>query len=79
MRWIQSLHNLHCPTCDDRLVEQAGRFEVHERRQPVYVGHVETLTCREGHPLPDRAVLYRYREQRGLPPAAPVQEVPPPR
>ncbi|HEX2072372.1 MAG TPA: hypothetical protein VHF92_01195 [Geodermatophilus sp.] len=32
--WIRSLHNLHRPSCDTRLVEQAGRFHVRERRRP---------------------------------------------
>lgn len=77
--WIESVHNLHCPFCDTPLVEQAGRFALPERPAPVYVGHVETLTCREGHPLPDRETLYAYRDERGLPPApSPVREVQPP-
>lgn len=77
--WIQSLHNLHCPTCDTRLVEQAGRYAVAHLPAPVYVGEVATLTCREGHPLPDREVLYAYRDERGIPASAPVHEVEPPR
>jgi hypothetical protein len=77
--WIQSVHNLHCPTCDSRLVEQAGRYAVPDRPAPVYVGEVATLTCRRGHPLPERGELYRYRDLRGIPASAPVQEVAPPR
>jgi hypothetical protein len=76
--WVSSVHNLHCPTCDNRLVELAGRFAVREHPAPVYVGHVETLTCRDGHPLPDRESLYAYRDEQGLPPKAPIQEVAPP-
>ena len=77
--WIQSVHNLHCPTCDSRLVEQAGRYVVSDRPAPVYVGEVETLTCRGGHPLPDRNTLYAYRDGRGIPARATVAEVAPPR
>ncbi|MGY1841618.1 MULTISPECIES: hypothetical protein [unclassified Modestobacter] len=73
--WVQSVHNLHCPRCNSRLVEQAGRFAVAERPSPVYVGEVGTLQCPEGHVLPPRDVLYAHREQRGLPRAAPVAEV----
>lgn len=77
--WIESLHNLHCPTCDTPLVEQAGRYLVLDRPRPVYVGEVETLTCRDGHPLPSRADLYDYRDLRGIPAQAPVREVAAPR
>ncbi|MGY1824576.1 hypothetical protein [Geodermatophilus sp. SYSU D00079] len=77
--WVQSVHNLHCPACGTRLVEMAGRYAVPRRRGPVYVGEVGTLTCRSGHALPDRAALYAYRDQRGLPPQTPVREVSPPR
>ena len=77
--WIQSVHNLHCPTCDTPLVEQAGRYLVVDRPSPVYVGEVETLTCRDGHALPDRQQLYDYRELRGIPARVPVREVAPPR
>lgn len=76
--WVQSLHNLHCPRCDTRLVQQAGRFFVEERPQPVYVGEVGTLACPGGHALPEREVLYAYRAERGHPPTAPVAEVFPP-
>ncbi len=76
--WIQSLHNLHCPTCGARLVEQAGRYEVPERSRPVYVGEVGTLCCTAGHPVPPREELYDHRERRGLPRSAPVREVVPP-
>ena len=77
--WIQSVHNLHCPTCDRRLVERAGRYRVAHRPAPVYVGEVETLTCRDGHLLPDRGELYAYRDDRGIPRQATVREVAPPR
>jgi hypothetical protein len=77
--WIQSVHNLHCPTCDSRLVEQAGRYRVSDRPAPVYVGEVETLTCPDGHVLPDREALYDYRDRRGIPAQASVTEVAPPR
>lgn len=77
--WIQSVHNLHCPTCGSRLVEQAGRYVVPSRPAPVYVGEVATLTCANGHPLPGRRALYEYRDECGLPASAPVHEVRPPR
>src|SRR5829696_4179312 len=48
--WMESVHHLHCPTCDARLVEQAGRYDVMQRRHPVYVGEVTTLTCPAGSP-----------------------------
>jgi len=76
--WILSPHNLHCPECDTRLVEQAGRFEVPGRPAPVHVGEVGTLTCRAGHALPSRQALYAHREARGRPRTATVREVPPP-
>jgi hypothetical protein len=76
--WIQSVHNLHCPRCGTRLVQQAGRYDLPYRPAPVYVGEVETLTCRAGHALPDRNTLYAYRDRRGLPWQTPVREVAPP-
>ena len=76
--WILSVHNLHCPTCDRRLVERAGRYRLAHRAAPVYVGEVETLTCRDGHVLPDRSALYDYRERRGIARQAAVTEVAPP-
>ena len=76
--WIQSLHNLHCPSCDRRLV-QRGRLHFHSQlRSPVYVGDVGTLLCPQRHRLPDRRDLYDYRAQRGYAPAAPVSEIAPP-
>jgi hypothetical protein len=76
--WIQSLHNLHCPRCDTRLVQQAGRFTVPERETPVYVGEVGTLACPAGHPLPERTLLYAYRARSGHATHAPASEVVPP-
>ena len=77
--WILSLHNLHCPQCDTRLVERAGRFDdVPGRLGPVHVGEVGTLSCRAGHPLPSREELYAHREERGRPRTAAVREVPAP-
>jgi hypothetical protein len=77
--WILSPHNLHCPRCETRLIERAGRFEgVPGRRGPVHVGEVGTLSCRQGHLLPSREELYAHREQRGHPRTAAVREVLPP-
>ena len=76
--WIQSVHNLHCPTCDTRLVERGRRCALQHRARSVYVGEVGTLTCAYRHPLPDRVALYDYREEQGHPPVAPVAEVPAP-
>ena len=76
--WVQSLHNLHCPRCDRRLVQQAGRFFVPERRRHVVVGEVGTLACPAGHRLPDREELYAYRAQAGHAPSAPVRPARPP-
>jgi hypothetical protein len=77
--WVQSLHNLHCPSCDRRLVQRAGRHFVPERGAHYYVGEVGTLVCPDGHPLPDRETLYAYREARGHASSAPVAEVGRPR
>jgi hypothetical protein len=76
--WVQSLHNLHCPNCDRRLVQRAGRHFHTELHAPIYVGEVGTLSCPDGHPLPCRQQLYDYRAQRGHAPSAPVVEVLPP-
>jgi len=76
--WVQSLHNLHCPRCDRRLVQQANRFFVPERAAHYYVGEVGTLVCPGRHPLPSREALYDYRAARGHPLHAPVSEVAPP-
>lgn len=76
--WVQSLHNLHCPRCDRRLVQRAGRHFHSELRSPVYVGAVGTLHCPQRHRLPDRQDLYDYRAERGYAPAAPVSEIVPP-
>jgi len=76
--WVQSLHNLHCPQCDHRLVQQAGRHFHRAREAFVYVGQVGTLACPTGHVLPDREELYAYRTHRGHAPSAPVTEVAPP-
>jgi len=76
--WILSPHNLHCPGCDTRLIERAGRFAVPGRPGPVHVGEVGTLRCRAGHPLPDREQLYAQRDERGRPRTAAVREVAPP-
>ncbi len=77
--WTQSLHNLHCPHCDERLVQQAARVALPGRQVHVYVGEVGTLACPAGHPLPDRETLYAYRARAGHAPQAPVSEVRPPR
>jgi hypothetical protein len=77
--WVQTPHNLHCPRCDRRLVQQAG-VHFHSRLQShVYVGEVGTLACPGGHRLPERPELYAHRERRGYAPVAPVSQVPPPR
>ncbi|WP_460682896.1 hypothetical protein [Modestobacter lapidis] len=76
--WILSVHNLHCPSCDTRLIERAGRFAVPGRPGPVHVGEVGTLCCRAGHPLPSREDLYAHRDAQGHPWTAPVLEVAPP-
>jgi len=31
MVWVQPVHDLHCPSCDDRLMEQVGRFALPHR------------------------------------------------
>jgi hypothetical protein len=41
-------------------------------------GGVNTLTCRQGHDLPDRDALYDYRDRQGHPMEAEVTEVQPP-
>jgi hypothetical protein len=76
--WIHSLHNLHCPKCDSRLVQLAGRHFHSQLGSPVYVGQVGTLSCPQGHPLPDRRELYEYRARHGYAVAASVSEVVPP-
>ena len=80
MVWITSLHNLHCPSCDARLIEQAGRFEPMGRPDPIYQADPRTLTCPNGHRLPeDQDELYTYRDEKGHPPEEPPTEVAPPR
>lgn len=76
--WVESPHNLHCPRCDRRLVQQAGIHFHSGVRAAVYVAEVSTLACPGGHRLPDRQELYSHREQRGYAPVAPVSQVPPP-
>lgn len=76
--WIESPHNLHCPRCDRRLMQQAGIHFHSTLQSPVYVGEVSTLTCPGGHRLPDRQELYSLRERRGYAPVASVSQVPPP-
>ena len=76
--WVQSLHNLHCPRCDRRLVQRAARHFHTMLRRSVYVGEVGSLSCPDGHVLPDRRTLYAYRAERGHAPSAPVSEVAPP-
>lgn len=73
--WVQSLHNLHCPSCDHRLLQRARRFFVPERAAHYYVGEVGTLVCPCGHSLPDRDALYAHRAERGHAQRAPVAEV----
>lgn len=77
--WVQSVHNLHCPLCDERLVQQAARVPLPGRQVHVYVGEVGTLACPAGHHLPAREALYAYRTEAGHAPGAPVTEVRPPR
>lgn len=77
--WIQTPHNLHCPRCDRRLVQQAGSH-VHSRLPShVHVGEGESLACPNGHGLPARDELDAHRERRGYAPVASVSQVPPPR
>lgn len=80
--WIENLHNLHCPTCDARLVARAGKFEPMGRPDPVYQEEGSSLTCPAGHQLPDGAELYAYANRAGHEVPAmgsPVREVPAPR
>ncbi len=79
MVWIESLENLHCPTCDARLVVQAGRFDPIGRPDPVYTADGRTQRCPDGHQLPDDGALFAYRDQQGHPAEAPTREVRPPR
>lgn len=77
--WIENRHNLHCPTCDARLIERAGRHDVMQRPDPVYVSDPTTLTCPAGHRLPENQdELYEYRDSHGHQQEAPIREVPPP-
>jgi hypothetical protein len=73
--WVHSLHNLHCPTCDERLLQRARRFFVPERAAHYVVGEVGTLACPHRHPLPEREALYVYRAERGNAEDAPVAAV----
>jgi hypothetical protein len=73
--WGQSLHNLHCPQCDRRLMQRASRRFHTERRIPVYVGQVGTLRCPSGHGLLGIQALYDYRDMQGHPSTAPVSEI----
>lgn len=80
--WIEDMSNLHCPTCDERLVAPAGRFDPMGKPDPTYVQDGGTLACTAGHPLPDQQALRSYADQHGHvpPPAgAPIREVPPPK
>lgn len=77
--WIESMDNLHCPTCDTRLVETAGRFEVPSAvlgtaGATKYVGR-GAVTCPAGHQLPNAEKLVRYRDQQGHPADAPFNEI----
>lgn len=73
--WVESLHNLHCPRCDTRLVQQAQLCFAPERATHHYVGEVGTLACPGGHALPGREALYAYRSEQGHAMNAPVSEV----
>ena len=73
--WVESLHNLHCPRCDARLVQRAARVPLPGRQVHVYVGEVGTLACPAGHRLPARESLYDYRAWAGHAPRAAVTEV----
>lgn len=74
--WIESMHNLHCPTCDGRLIERAGRHDVMQRPDPVYIADAASGRCPEGHPLPHSDALYAYRDAQGHPAEAPFKELP---
>lgn len=80
---VESTENLHCPTCDARLIQTAGRYEVYGAVlgtpgsvQVVPTG--EPPHCPQRHPLPDEKALRRYRRRAGHPKTAPVSVVPPP-
>jgi hypothetical protein len=77
--WVQTPHNLHCPRCDRRLVQQAGVQFRSRLQSPVSVGEMSTLACPGGHQLPEHQELYAHRERRGYAPVASVSQVPPPR
>lgn len=77
--WIESLDNLHCPTCDERLIQYAGRFQPLEKAEPTYVADGgKPPVCPQGHRQPDWDALYAYRDERGHPEQVPVREVPSP-
>lgn len=78
MVWIESLHNLHCPTCDSRLIEPAGRHDVLGRADPVYLVDGHSAVCPNGHTLPEPDELYAYRDRAGHPMEISAREVPPP-
>jgi hypothetical protein len=74
------MHNLHCPTCNLRLIERAGRFEVLGEvlgtpKARKYVGSGEYV-CPAGHQLPEADALYAYRDRQGHPPESSFNEVP---
>jgi hypothetical protein len=79
---IESPDNLHCPTCDARLVQPAGRYEVYGAVLGM-PGSVELKPtgeppyCPERHHLPDEKALRRYRRRHGYPKWAPVSVAPP--
>ena len=77
--WVSSLHGLHCPRCDRRLVQQAAIHFHSGLRSLVYVGRANTLACPGGHRLPDRQDLDAYRSRRERVRCTPVSGGAPPR
>lgn len=79
---IESPENLHCPTCDARLRQRAGRYEVYGAvlgmpGSMVHKPTAEPAFCPKRHPLPNDKALRRYRHRRGYPTKAPCSEVVP--
>jgi hypothetical protein len=80
---VESMENLHCPTCDARLIHWAGRHEVLGSviGMPGSIRHVagaQRPTCPNEHPLPGDDILRQYRDRRGYSPTEPYREVLPP-
>ena len=75
--WIESLGNLHCPTCDARLVAQGSLYRPLGRPDPIPVTGSRPF-CPNRHALPSDEELVAYREQQGYSAEAPSREVPGP-